>query len=305
MDKLFKQKSFLDLIGELNDIHSFYANPYGEPDIFGHVSYPMPRLYEHRIKFFLLDLEKLKLTTSEKNISRYIALRCEVRHKLLSIISVITNVDHAREVFLKNYKIYLEHCDALTEYHPEAIFDIVVDPKTDESEMISKHDQFEDWLSGKPISFVLINERTLNSICKYFNTDRRYIHSNCKYQGYGDSNYLRNIDFNRLGNTLVNENWINSDQHKTFNVLFSGKAHYEPLKWNGGLSDFNKFIQAMYLIGIKESKSPNIEWTNFSSFTLVNNEFPYPKNLKGAFTPTDKSIKALTPFGNIVNDILL
>ncbi len=87
--------------------------------------------------------------------------------------------------------------------------------------------------------------------------------------------------------------------------MFAGNIHYEPIQWNGGLSDLNKFIQAMYVLGIRESKLPNIEWASFRSFILVNNDLPDPKNLKRAFSHKDKSIKAFTPFGSMIKDALI
>lgn len=304
MDDFFKLECYIELIKELNDLKLFYSLSYGKQDVFGHIKYSFHQLNNIRIRKVFSELEKLEIATRENNHSSYLTLRDEVRHKLLSIIALIPNTEIANEVYLRNYKLYLEYCEARTD-RPELLFDTTTDLETDETVWISKHDKFESWLAGKPIPYVLINEGLLDSVCKYFNCERRFINSNCTYQGYVDNKYIHNLDFNKLGDVLVNEKWINFDQCRAFKILFAGNIHYEPLQWNGGLSDLNKFIQAMYVLGIKESKLPNIEWTSFSSFILVNNDFPDPKNLKGAFSPKDKSIKAFTPFGSMIKDALI
>lgn len=301
MDDFFKLESYLELIKLLKGIKSFYTSNYGQPDLFGHVSYSMPQLNKINVSKVFSDLEKLEITTSEKTHSSYVEICAEVRHKILFIIASIPMGNIARDIYLRNYEIYFKHCESSTD-NPELLFDIIYYPETMETEMKSKHDQLISWSSGAPIPFVEINERILNSICKYFHSERRYINSSCIYYGYSDIDYILNVDFNKLGNTLANLKWINSDQVRAFKVLYSGKSHYEPLQWNGGLSDLNKFIQAMYTKANKESKSPNFEWTKFSSFTLVNNEFPAPKNLKGAFTPADNTIQSFNPFGTIIKD---
>ncbi len=104
------------------------------------------------------------------------------------------------------------------------------------------------------------------------------------------------INPTNLANELIASNLIGYMSKIPFLNLIQGHTYFEPIPWNGNLSELNKFIKALASMNTKSKVNTPIEWKAIAKVFLVNHDFPDSDKLKGASNSKIGISQELQPF---------
>ncbi len=305
MNNFYSDRAYISLIKDLESIKSFYTKIYGDPDVFGKITYPLPHLNKATIQEVFSKLNEIELTISIEYKDSFENFKSQVRTKILSIISNIPKENAAIEIYLNNYELYLSSCEKVAELFPEALYEIYYEIPYGQTEPVevstkSKYDLYDEWKSGKPIPDIVNYEKLLSLICHYFNSNRSIIYSPKIYTGY---NVREIIGYRKLAGLLMDQGYIEQHHILAFSNLLSGREYFEPIDWKGSTADLNKLISSIYKVKTNnaEEESKNIiEWSKFCKFFLVDGNFIESSQLRTASISKENGKRSLKPFQTLV-----
>ena len=110
-----------------------------------------------------------------------------------------------------------------------------------------------------------------------------YIFQNKLYKTINVNQFGKSINLEKIFDELCNLKFVKFYYKQAFICLFSGETYFEPIIWEGGLAELNKFIKALYSINSKLD----------------------PDKLKGASASKMGSIQELKPFLSIIKSAIL
>lgn len=309
MYSFFKTDSYYNLFIELEFLEKFFKDPTNYQWLTGmdenYSGLKRDPLYGFN---FLKSLDKIKITTPNNEIDEFNKMSSEIRHKVLSQISKIPYGKKAKDLYLEKYAIHVERSEKTTEA-TGVEFDVVYTHGFGENDdiieiKVKKRDLLNLWISGSDIPDLVKEEKILTKICNYFDITRDLVNLDRTYLGIDIKKTNKDLDLNRLGEELIASKYISHFQLLTFKTLFTGHSIYEPLKWQGSLSDLNKFIKAIHSIEIPENTKPKVEWKLFAQFIVIGNQFVDPENIKGASPAKLDNIQELRPFLTMVKNAI-
>lgn len=259
---------------------------------------------------FFEELEKIKLTTTNKEKAQYMELYLEIREKTLEFLSKIPlNSEISKTKYLQNYKKYAEHTQYLEligiEVKPR-ILQVCDEDNVFREEKRSPAEMFSEWAREENnfIPCFFFNEPIFKGICLFFQTTRKKINAENRYQGINLVKLIKQINIENLAYNLIKEGFVASYQEFTLIKLFSGELHFEAIEWKGNQSELNKFIKSIHASSEYKSKS-TIEWKSFSQIFLVEDKVIDSDKLKGASPAKVDNPINLQPFLNIVKSSII
>ena len=311
MYQIFKTESYYNLIKSLVLLKEFYDGLINWDG--GENRHYKDRLFNglnsKLLKSFVNTIEDLKLTTPDKDIIEFNKLYAELRTKLLNAVSNIPNSSLAIEKYLvqfgkfyRSVEQYLDRLDSKEEIVSILILDEI--GFTDRREF-TLTEVFEYYKKGGYIDKIDCDELELKRICSYFKTKRDYIFQNKLYKTINANQFGKSINLEKIFDELCNLKFVKFYYKQAFICLFSGETYFEPIIWEGGLAELNKFIKALYSVNSKLDNKSKIEWKSVSSIFIIDKDFPDPDKLKGASASKMGSIQELKPFLSIIKSAIL
>ena len=310
MYEFFKSEEYFNLISGLQNLVEFYSNAISNPFQVSYFGQYANKREEVNIKSafkFIESLQKILLTTPENKKKNYIDFIAEVRENVIGRVSAIPLFDKANSIFIEQYKIdadsKMKTYIALGVDPPPVILQKFEDG-VPFKEIITEDELIEKWKSGIEETKVVEDERIIGLLCNYFEVDRRMVHPGIKYLGVDLLKGNSQINPFNLANELITSNLIGYMFKRPFLKLIQGHTYFEPIPWNGNLSELNKFIKALASMNTKSKVNTSIEWKAIAKVFLVNNDFPDSDKLKGASNSKIGISQELQPFYGICRKAL-
>lgn len=315
MYQIFKTESYYNLIKSLVLLDKFYTGLIDWSDEFnGH--YKIRLFYGLNLKLlksFVNTFEDLKLTTPDKDTIELNKLYSELRTKFLYAISIIPNSSLAIEKYLVQfgefYMSFHQQIDRVDSKEKSVTIRVFEDDKDGIPDIISKEftvtEVFEYYKKGGWIEKITDDEFVFDQICSYFKTKRDYIFQNKLYKTINVNQFGKSINLEKIFDELCNLKFVKFYYKQAFICLFSGETYFEPIIWEGGLAELNKFIKALYSVNSKLDNKSKIEWKAISSIFIIDKDFTDPDKLKGASASKMGSTQELKPFLSIIKSAIL